>query len=80
MVEDQSRVGTLERQAQILKEEIGNLKERLDCSNVTVNSLKLEITQRDYAYKHKCDELIRMQDLVSKQHLTYFCQEFWFHL
>lgn len=65
MVEDQSRVGTLERQAQILKEEIGNLKERLDCSNVTVNSLKLEITQRDYAYKHKCDELIRMQDLFA---------------
>lgn len=64
-------MGTLERQAQILKEEIGNLRERLDCSNVTVNSLKLEITQRDYAYKHKCDELVRMQDLVSSILLTF---------
>lgn len=65
MVEDQSRMEILERQAQILKEEMANLRERLDCSNVTANSLKLEMIQRDQAYRHKCDELVQMQDLVS---------------
>jgi len=65
MLEETSRLQSLERQVTNLKEEVGNLREKLDCSHVSLNTLKVELSQRDQQFKRKCDELVQMQNLVS---------------